>query len=114
VDLDNAPARWAALIDLMTETAPETLIVAAKLIPTRTDSLNVEIETFNTAIEAIVNDRAAAGKHIIVVDMYSAFTANSNYMSEWLFDGLHPNDDGYAVMADGWYEAISQYLISDP
>lgn len=110
VDVANAPKRLEALIDLVTTTAPKTLLVVAQIIPTRTDSLNTEVRTFNAAIPAMVKSRAQAGKHILTVDMYTAFTANANYKIAWLFDGLHPTDAGYAEMAKVWYAGIHTFL----
>jgi lysophospholipase L1-like esterase len=102
----RAELRWSS----STIISPETLLVVAKLIPTRTDSLNVDVQTYNAAMEDLVSERVVAGKHLLLVDMYSAFTSNPSYKEDLLFDGLHPNDAGYAVMADVWYEAINEYL----
>ena len=110
VDLLQAPQRLSALIDTITTTAPNTLLVVARLIPTRTDSLNVQVQAFNAQLPGIVSERVKAGKHIVIADMYAAFTANASYKSEWLFDGLHPNDAGYGVMAKTWYAAITAFL----
>ncbi len=110
LELESAPTRLAAVIDKVTETSPETLLVVAQLIPTRTDSLNVDVQAYNAAMKALVAERAQAGKHIVLVDMYSAFTRNQSYKDQLLFDGLHPNDAGYAVMADVWYDAIEAFL----
>ncbi len=110
VDVPNAPTRLATLIDLITTTAPDALLVVAQLTPTATDALNEEVRTFNAAISGFVHSRVQAGKHIATVDMYAAFTANPNYKTDWMFDGLHPNDTGYAQMAKVWYSAISGLL----
>ena len=110
IDLPNAPARLAGLIDLIIETAPDTLLVVAKLIPTRTDSLNNQVQDFNNALAGIVSERAEAGNHILMVDMYNAFTVNPKYKTDWLYDDLHPNDAGYTVMANTWYDAIGELL----
>ena len=110
VDIPGAPARLAKLLDLVTTSAPDTLLVVAQLIPTRTDSLNDSVKKFNAELVNLVKARAQQGKHIVSVDMYGAFTANANYKTAWLFDGLHPNDAGYAKMADVWYPAISGFL----
>jgi lysophospholipase L1-like esterase len=110
LEVPTAPTRLAKILDAVTSQSPETLLVVAKLIPTRTDSLNVDVQTYNEAVEDLVAERVDAGKHIELVDMYGAFTKNANYKNALLFDGLHPNDAGYAVMADVWYEAISEYL----
>ncbi len=58
----------------------------------------------------MVQTRAAAGKHIVMVDMYAAFTGNASYKTALMFDSLHPNDAGHAVMGDTWYATIGKYL----
>ena len=95
---------------MIIETAPDTLLVVAKLIPTRTDSLNNQVQDFNSALSGIVSERAEAGGHILMVDMYNAFTVNPEYKTDWLYDDLHPNDAGYTVMAKTWYDAIGEFL----
>lgn len=110
LEVASAPTRLAAVIDTFTTHAPDALIVVAQLTPTRTDALNQDVRTYNAALSEIVTTRIDAGKHLLLVDMYTAFTENPDYKTELLFDGLHPNDDGYAVMADVWFEAIAPYL----
>jgi lysophospholipase L1-like esterase len=41
--------------------------------------------------------------------MYSAFMANANFRS-LLADNLHPNTDGYTVMGQVWYQALSNII----
>ena len=79
-------------------------------MPTKTAGTNTRVQTYNNAIPGLVQTRVAAGKHIAVVDMYGAFTANTNYQTALMNDDLHPNDAGYMVMAQTWYAAISSYL----
>lgn len=110
LELATAPARLAALMDIVTSTSPATLLAVAQLIPTRTDSLNVDVQAFNAAIPTLVAERARAGKHVLLVDMYHPFTADPNYRTALLFDGLHPNDAGYALMARTWYGSIGGFL----
>jgi len=110
IDLATAPMRLGALLDRMTTDAPSALIVVAKLTPTASDTTNVDVATYNNAIPALVQARAAAGKHILTVDMYAAMTANSSYRTTLMHDGLHPNDAGYVVMAQTWYRAINGVL----
>ena len=110
VDLANAPARLATLIDEIITDAPNSLLVVAQLTPTTTDSENTRFQAYNAAIPAMVQQRAAAGKHVILVDMYSAFTANANYKTALMNDNIHPNATGYGVMGDTWYNAIASFL----
>ena len=58
----------------------------------------------------MVAARAGAGKHVILVDMYGAFTANADYKDALLYDDTHPQDVGYSLMASVWYTAVKPYL----
>jgi lysophospholipase L1-like esterase len=109
-DVPDAPARLAALIDSITGTDPTLLLVVAQITPSQTDTLNTTIQAYNATIPALVQARATAGKHVAIVDMYDAFTADADYKTAELSDNLHPNDAGYAVMAGVWYEKIGALL----
>lgn len=110
IDLTNAPARLATLVDEIIADAPDALLVVAQLTPTTTDAENVRFQAYNAAIPDIVQQRAAAGKHVIRVDMYAAFTANASYKTALMNDNLHPNATGYALMGLTWYAAIRSFL----
>jgi lysophospholipase L1-like esterase len=89
---------------------PNVLVVLAKTIPTKTDSENVTVKAYDDLMPAMVQARAAAGKHIILVDMYAAMMANANYKTALMSDDFHPNDAGYTVMAQTWYDTVKSYL----
>ena len=110
LDVANAPARLAAMLDKIAAAAPEALIVLAQMVPTGNDTTNGRVRDYNNAMPDLVGTRAAAGKHVILVDMYGAFTANVAYKTALMSDGLHPKDAGYLVMADVWYQAIGALL----
>jgi lysophospholipase L1-like esterase len=110
LDLANAPTRLGALLDSITTAAPNALLVVATLVPATDVTLNNRVVAYNNAIPGVVQTRAAAGKHIVLVNMNAAFLANPNWKTALMWDALHPNDAGYAVMASIWYPAISGYL----
>jgi lysophospholipase L1-like esterase len=114
IDLSNAPTRLGLLLDRIAMSAPNALIVLAQMVPTTNDATNQRVQTYNAAMPALVEARANAGKHIILVDMYGAFTANPNYKTELMADTLHPKDAGLAVMANVWYDAIGDLLPPAP
>lgn len=109
-DLANAPHRLGTLIDTITSVSPNALLVVAQMIPTQTDSENSHVQAYNAAIPALIESRVAKGRHIILVDMYSAFTKHAGYATDYLANNLHPNEEGFAVMGDTWYAAIARYL----
>jgi lysophospholipase L1-like esterase len=106
LDVDTAPDRLEDLINDIITTNSTALIVVAQIVPAQDDGLNDRIETYNGAIPAIVSGLAAEGKHVVMVDMYEAFTANADFKTEYMADNLHPNDAGYVAMANTWYDAI--------
>ena len=111
IDLPNAPTRLGKLLDRITTLVPNALLVVAKITPTKIDATNVKVQAYNDAIPGLVQTRVAAGKHIAMVDMYAAFTADANYKMALLFDDLHPNSPaGYALMGQTWYAGIKSYL----
>jgi lysophospholipase L1-like esterase len=114
VDLPNAPARLGLLLDRITTVAPATLLVVAQIVPTTTDTTNARIMTYNAAIPALVQQRASAGKHVVLVDMYTAFTSHADYKTSLMTDELHPNLAGYAVLGQTWYHAIASFLPPSP
>ena len=101
-DLANAPERLGSLIDLLATNAPDALIVVATLVPLSFGSAGVE--AYNAAIPAVVDERVADGKHVVLVDMFEGFPTSE------LGDGVHPNQQGYERMAGVWYEAIGELL----
>jgi len=101
-DLANAPKRLGSLIDALAKADDHMLIVVAQLTPLSSNS--AAIEAYNRALPALVQERAAQGKHVLLVDMNSGFPANA------LGDGVHPNQKGYEWMAGVWYEAIKGAL----
>ncbi|NQV13557.1 MAG: SGNH/GDSL hydrolase family protein [Parcubacteria group bacterium] len=45
-------------------------------------------------------------------DLYDADTGQAD--TSLMADTSHPNEEGYAIVADNWYEALSSLLPSDP
>jgi lysophospholipase L1-like esterase len=97
-----------ALIDQIISDAPDALVVVAQITPL--GSATNGVQAYNAAIPAIVQQRVDAGKHLLLVNMSSAFAAANTNVSALLADGVHPNDQGYAIMAQTWYDAIESVL----
>ncbi|HEY0707326.1 MAG TPA: SGNH/GDSL hydrolase family protein, partial [Polyangia bacterium] len=106
----EAPRRMGELLDRIFVAAPNALVVVAKIIPTTNDSRNQVVATFNNALPAIVAARAAAGKAILLVDMYQPFVGQADFKTALMADSLHPNEAGFAKMAEVWWNAIQSHL----
>jgi lysophospholipase L1-like esterase len=109
-NIANAPTRLANLIDQICDDAPNALLVVSAIVPTTNDGTNNNVRSYNTAIKEKAEAAAAAGKHVVFVDNYQAFTQNSNYKTALMADSLHPNTAGYVVLGDSFYDVISSYL----
>jgi lysophospholipase L1-like esterase len=107
-DLQNAPARLGALIDQILSRKPGVAIVVSS-IPRWSDSVqNAKVIAYNAAIPGIVSERQALGHRVLYVDSYEALMLSD------LQDGVHPNETGYAKMAEVWYAALRPLLLSTP
>jgi lysophospholipase L1-like esterase len=95
----------SGLLDKIIAAAPDALLVVAQIIPLGYGTNDV-IKAYNQAIPGLVQTRAAAGKHVVLLDMYTGFNASSMLGS----DSIHPNSTGYKFMADHWYTAIGSLL----
>jgi len=93
------------LLDKVITNAPNALVVVAQIIPLGYGTNDV-IKAYNQAIPGVVQERAAAGKHIVLVDMFTGFTTSTMLGS----DSIHPNTTGYKFMADHFYAAIGALL----
>lgn len=86
------------LIDLAIAAYP----LANIIVSTRTPNLGVASNLINAQIAVEVANRKATGRHIQLVDAFSAVPANTGYFP----DTLHPSASGYSLLGDLWANAI--------
>jgi len=110
IDVSTAPDRLGALLDSIYAQDPNVLIVLAQIVPTGSDGTNQAVQKYNAAIPALVSARTSMGRHLILVDMFSTFTAHSDYRTSLMGDNLHPNQAGYDLMGATWYAAVAPFL----
>jgi lysophospholipase L1-like esterase len=94
----GATTRLGTLLDHITATAPDAEVFVATIIPLAGN--DSAVRAFNAAIPGLVQARVNAGRHLHLVDMFSALTTAD------LADGVHPNAGGYAKMANVWFAAL--------
>jgi lysophospholipase L1-like esterase len=106
--LDQAPARLADLVDQIFVLKPDVKIILATIPPISATSqtgcggaaCEQKVLALNSALPAIVSQRASQGKSISLVPMHDLILLQD------LRDGVHPNEGGYKKMADGWLQQI--------
>jgi len=96
-DVPGAPKRLMALVEQILTACPDAVVLVAQLTPFwyRQEEINV----FNDEIELYLKEMIASGRHIVMVKMDSLKDID-------MADGLHPNDFGYARMAENWLKGI--------
>ncbi len=100
-NISQAPSRLNKLIDNITNQLPNTQLLVSSIPPiSRTEEQRKEAIEFNSHIPGIVDSKAALGKNVSFVDIFSALTPDD------LQDGIHATVEGYSKIADVWYDAI--------
>lgn len=98
------------LVDAILMNAPDALLAVSTITPLtlyQNGMYETDVTTYNATIQPMVATRAAAGKHIIFVDLFTGFDSTTMLN---MSDKIHPNNTGYSEMGDKWYAAISPYL----
>ena len=103
-DLPNAPNRLAALIDKISADRPTAQIMVSTLVPSGDPGRNVKVDAFNADVRTLV---AQKGGRVHLVDVNRAVP-----VSDLTSDKIHPNDAGFAKMADSWFQALRPLLRS--
>ncbi len=88
------------VIDNYEDANDKHVTVILALIINRKD-YNEATTVFNNDVNNMAQNRIASGDDIVVVDMEHALTYPGDMYDTW-----HPNDNGYAKMADVWYDAL--------
>lgn len=103
-ELDKLPRKMQHIMEMVAATCPDAVLVVAQITPIA--FRNDEVKEFNRGVERIVEERAAAGKRVLSVDMYEAFEYPGH--PDYLLDVAHPNENGYEVMAKVWAEGLGR------
>jgi lysophospholipase L1-like esterase len=109
-----AHERISGLIADLATLRPHAKIIVSSLLPRLDTAEMARIhEEFNLALPAIVSEHAAMGRQVSFVDMHAVVPPEA-----FSPDGVHPNADGYDLMADAWLAAVRQVITpfgtSDP
>jgi autotransporter-associated beta strand protein len=86
-----------ALFTKITTERPNAKLIVAQYIPTSA----TWIAAYNAVIRSeVASFQAAGNKNISTVDLYTGYPAGHQV------DGVHPDDTGFAFMAQQWYYAL--------
>ncbi|KAI9715077.1 MAG: hypothetical protein M1812_006195 [Candelaria pacifica] len=128
--VDEAPERLGKLLDLISTAVPDALILVAQIIPIKDQTINARVLAFNSKIQPMLTarqdqqhkmltarqDQQHKDAKVQTIDMYTAVQHKDEKVQVInmytavqvadLVDGIHPNDNGYKMMASTWYHAL--------
>ncbi len=94
---------------------PDIRVLLCKLIPRKEtpDNEHIRLEELNDLIVQLYNEKKQAGFPIYLVDQNAAFKENDNWADDYMIDNVHPNDAGYAVMANTFFTVLQTVTFPD-
>lgn len=104
-----AAMRLQALLDRIFAKAPDVHVVVARIVPLAPAFYDWHWAQFNQGVDYLAEQYFAQGRSIRVADMFGAFTSHPNWAGLYL-DPVHPNQAGYDVMAQVWYQTIASLI----
>ena len=115
-DTLNNMARTTALLDRLFALQPSAHVVVTTIMWRNDAARYARIQTYNSNLTNVVQQQAAKGQKISILDMHAAVPGDNRLeegQTTFFGDGLHPNVAGYSLMANAWFGAI-QELYPDP
>jgi lysophospholipase L1-like esterase len=109
--VDHLASRLAKLVDEIITPQPAIVVMLAQIIPTSSASHNARVRAYNLVVADVARSRAEAGHDVRLVDAYTPMADAPGFPDSVLADDLHPNDAGYAILAQAWYEALRPLLL---
>ncbi|MCM1314260.1 MAG: GDSL-type esterase/lipase family protein [Muribaculaceae bacterium] len=73
--------------------------------------INNYVDKYNNSIPLLVDKLQEEGKNVEFADIYSTFEENGLTTDDYLEDGVHPNEKGYARIGINWADKIFRYLF---
>ena len=94
----------AAIIDVLRAVHQRVGIFLAQLIASAS-ACHSEIRAFNAQLPALAASKSSTDSPVIIVDQYTGFDP-----ATMTYDGIHPNAQGEAQIADRWFVKLAPLL----
>lgn len=112
-DSDNEAAFYMRVtLENIAESLPDTYVIVSSIpdIYLNDPALRARIVQYNNQLEAIAGELKAAGKKIGFVDINAML--KESHFSYPSSDYFHPDESGYNVMAEVWYDALDAVIVT--
>lgn len=104
-EIDNAGARWGAMIDKIQREINGVTIIISTLLPGTLDGIKAHRDNMNNQLRQLVRDRRSRGQKIVLADVDNP---RGYITTDLIPDGTHPNDEGHRRLAAVFYRAIKE------
>ena len=92
---------------------PSVEIIISTVIPRADDgALQTATNELNELLPDLIEDKIDGGQNIKLIDTAAQFLADPNWEINLMANSLHPNDDGYALMALSFFNALKDYPVA--
>jgi lysophospholipase L1-like esterase len=103
-DVNSTIGELTQIVSKLRNDNKNVVIFMATLIPC--NIAESRINDLNGKIKTLAGELSTQESPIVLVDQNSGITSGD------LYDGIHPNTSGEEKMAQKWFDAISQYLVT--
>jgi lysophospholipase L1-like esterase len=100
----ESASSMGTLLDTLTAAKAEMTVIVSTLIPLHEG--DATWRQTNAAFTELVAQRAAAGDRVMLADMADG----GPQAGDQIPDGVHPNGEGYALMAQVWHPAVVEAI----
>lgn len=109
IDVSSTHLRLLALLEYLWEASPGCTVVLANLLNNANANIMKNVPAVNERIAAMAADQRAKGKRLVHVDMRGA---DGPALADIRSDGTHPNDAGFAKMAQVFLAGIREAVAA--
>ena len=99
----SVAARYTTLLNTLYTYGPPDWVLCGLLPPITGTAEQARVVSFNAQLPAVIAAQVAMGRRVYLVPGPSYITAAQED------DGVHPNTEGYAILAASWYAAIVEH-----
>ncbi len=97
------------ILDSINTFNPNIKVILATIVP-RGDAKDSDTDDLNRKLEQLYLAKRDLGRKIFFAGINQAFKCDPNFAANLLSDNVHPNDTGYQLMAEVWFNLIMNAL----
>lgn len=106
-------ANLSTLLDNYRTACPKGIALVSKLPPSTTTGVNDNIVLWNAALDVMMASRSDLD-YTFTVDLYTAFTNNASWSTDYMWNFLHYNSVGQQLIANTFISTLNANVTTMP